>query len=68
MFHDRKLTTSGNISYTVFETEDTKDATPIVLAHGALGNKKNFNTLAKRLSDELNRSVSSSIHFVIIFL
>jgi len=55
----RKLTTSGNISYTVFETEDTKDATPIVLAHGALGNKKNFNTLAKRLSDELNRSVIS---------
>jgi len=53
----RKLTTSGDISYTVFETEETKIATPIVLAHGALGNKKNFNTLAKRLSDELNRSV-----------
>lgn len=53
----RYLSTKGLISYSVVEAESSDEAVPVVLAHGALGNKKNFNTLAKRLSNELNRSV-----------
>lgn len=55
----RRLSTSGDISYSVHEAEDQKDSIPVVLAHGALGNKKNFNTLAKRLSTELSCPVIS---------
>lgn len=55
----RQLQTSGEISYSIVEDEETKEAVPVVLAHGALGNKKNYNTIAKRLSTELQRPVIS---------
>jgi len=54
----RRLMTSENISYTITDDKNhDSNQVPVVLAHGALGNKKNFNTLAKRLSMELERSV-----------
>ncbi|XP_078490044.1 sn-1-specific diacylglycerol lipase ABHD11 [Ciona intestinalis] len=37
--------------------EGTSDEAPILLAHGVLGNKRNFNILAKKLAKETQRSI-----------
>jgi len=54
---------STKISYSLVKGSSSGHK-PIVLSHGALGNKNNFNTIAKRL----NKSIGCSVCILPLFI
>ena len=45
------------LSYSSFQKEDKSDSLPLVIIHGLLGSKKNFESLAKAFSSKTERQV-----------